>query len=111
MPSGKGGDKFSRECDYGPTSVTANGLCKLEHTLEFAREGFAVFNALGNHPKRQRRRLAARFHTGRAVAEHAGQGWHFRQPTAVIFVFGFDAEHVEKIIRRTGLDKPGDRAV
>jgi hypothetical protein len=56
------------------------------------RQGLAMLDPLGDDAQRQRRRLGARFDIGRAVDQNAGQGGHFRQPTAVVFAFGFNAE-------------------
>ena len=54
---------------------------------------FPVLQAFGNDPKRQRLNAGNGFIAVDAVAHDAGQGRHFRQPTAVLFALKLDGKN------------------
>lgn len=51
-----------------------------------------MLKAFGNHPQRQGLDLGHRLASVSAVAEYAGQCWHFRQPAAVVLALELDRE-------------------
>lgn len=73
-------------------SPTARRSSSLEGDVEEFSGGLSVFEALGDHAKRQG------LHTGnglvaiRPIGHHPGQGWHLGHPAAVVFAFKFDRE-------------------
>jgi hypothetical protein len=54
--------------------------------------GFSVFQAFGDHTKRQRLYTRHRFIAVGAVAHDAWQSWHFGQPPAIGFALKLDGK-------------------
>jgi hypothetical protein len=64
----------------------------LERDVQELGGRFAVLQAFGNYPERQRLDSGHGFIAVDAVAHDAGQGRHFRQPTAVVFAPKLDGK-------------------
>jgi len=57
-----------------------------------------MFEAFGNHAKRQRLHAGDSFITVGAVAHDAGQGWHLGKPATVVFAFDLNRKnHVDTV--------------
>lgn len=54
--------------------------------------GFSVFEAFGNHSKRQRLDASHCFVAVGAIAHDSGQRWYFGQPPAVLFALKLDGK-------------------
>ena len=76
-------DPQQRRQARGSPLRPASGSCQLEHTGDILRKRLAVLDALGDHPKRERCRLGARFYVRRPVTQDARQGRHLCQPAAI----------------------------
>ena len=61
-------------------------------TFKELGRGFSVFQAFGDHTKRHGLATCDGFFAVGAVAHHAGQGWHFGEPPAVVFALQLDGK-------------------
>ena len=73
-------------------SSQASDSRRLEGQVQECRFGFAVLQPIRDHPERQRLDPGNGVRPGHAVAHHAGEGRHLRQPTTIVFAVELDAE-------------------
>ena len=69
--------------------------------------GFSVFQAFGNHSKRQRLDASHSFIAVGTVAHDSGQRWYFGQPPAVLYALKFDGKrHPRTVASGTAVYQP-----